>query len=398
MKTLKLVEIFESQVSGYWGSELGSGDRDVLVVRNGDVLTTGAIRWSEVPLRAFSSKEADKAGLRQGDLVITTSGYCGQVAHVEGKPQQEACVSNFVRRLRVNADIADSRFIFHQMNTEAFRSSLAPFIRGTTMQNLSMKEALARVELVVPTLDEQRRIAAILDKADEVRSKRKAALEALETLSQAIFIEMFGDPNQDWPAKSIGDLADPSQGSIRTGPFGSQLLHSEFVDSGVAVLGIDNAVRDRFVWAKPRFITPLKYEALQRYTVRPGDVLVTIMGTCGRSAVVPDDIPVAINTKHLCCITLDRDQCTPEFLAASFRYDENLRRHLGAQAKGAVMPGLNMGLIRGAPLRLPPIKLQVKFKDLLDQVTRIESNNKVHLQSEGELFASLWQKAFQGAL
>jgi type I restriction enzyme, S subunit len=225
------------------------------------------------------------------------------------------CLGRGVAGLRPKPELND-RFLWHWLSM--VKDQLASKGRGSTFKQVNRSD-ISELQIPLPSITEQRRIAAVLDKADELRAKRRSALETLETVPEAIFIEMFGNDSDNWPSHSINDLASEVPGSIRTGPFGSQLLHSEFVDDGVAVLGIDNAVQNRFVWAKPRFITPEKYQALKRFTVRPGDVLVTIMGTCGRSAIVPHDIPLAINTKHLCCISLDRDKCLPLYLTACFK-------------------------------------------------------------------------------
>jgi len=151
--------------------------------------------------------------------------------------------------------------------------------RGATFAEIN-KETFESVRIPVPTLDEQKRIAALLDKADRLRRSRRYAQELSDSFLQSVFLQMFDQKEScGWAVQSIESLAKRGQNTIRTGPFGSQLLHSKFTEDGVAVLGIDNAVQNRFVWDKRRFIAEEKYRQLKRYTVYPGDVLITIMGT-----------------------------------------------------------------------------------------------------------------------
>ncbi len=234
--------------------------------------------------------------------------------------------------------------------------------------------------------------------ADGLRAKRRESIALLDTLTQSIFLDMFGDADPGWTRGVVLDAAADHKGSIRTGPFGSQLLHSEFVDAGVAVLGIDNAVNNVFRWGERRFITDSKYQELSRYRVYPGDVLITIMGTTGRCAVVPDDIPIAINTKHLCCISLNPQKCLPEYLHAYFLHHPDARDYLGRQGKGAIMVGLNMGLIKAMPLILPPIDLQARFAARLNVVGQaLDAAIRASAEVDS-LFATLQARAFRGEL
>lgn len=311
-------------------------------------------------------------------------------------------VNNHAHVIRPHRDeLLDSWAVYYLNHTD-----LIPFISGLTVPKLN-QGALRRISIPLPPLDEQQRIVRILDEAFDAIATAKTNAECnlanARLLVETAFAELLSrSKNTTWQTKNVSEIALPAKGSIRTGPFGSQLLHGEFVDQGIAVLGIDNVVANEFRWGKGRFITPAKYDKLKRYRVHPGDVLITIMGTCGRCAIVPDDIPTAINTKHICCITLDHGLCLPEFLQASFLYAPDVLEFLAERTMGSIMDGLNMSIIKELPVSLPPITKQQVLVEALEGVRRhslrLESLYRRKLAALDELKQSLLHQAFAGEL
>jgi type I restriction enzyme, S subunit len=337
--------------------------------------------------------------IRIDDILIVKDGATtGKTALIDAAfPFNDAAVNEHVFRLAVRRDVADPRFVFHFLKSPLGQREILKDFRGATVGGIG-RTVVDVVQLPLPPLPEQHRIADMLDKADAIRRKRKEAIALTEELLRSTFLDMVGPGAADyskWDVRSVESLASRSPNSLRTGPFGSDLLHSEFVDAGVAVLGIDNAVQNRFSWGERRFITLEKYDRLRRYTVFPGDVIVTIMGTTGRSAVVPDDIPTSITTKHLATITLDRDEAEPEFVSqALFRHPEVLRQIVSAN-RGAIMNGLNLGLIKSLRLPVPPLSRQRQFARATTNIRALAKRLEGERDDE-TLFNSLMARAFSG--
>lgn len=265
---------------------------------------------------------------------------------------------------------------------------------------------IGSIQVPVPPVPEQKRIVAILHEAHDGIAKATANAErnlanARELFERAIVKRLAS--STIIRTVTVRDLASKERGSIRTGPFGSQLLHSEFVEDGpVAVLGIDNVVQNEFTWKRRRYITEEKYAILGRYTVKPGDVLISIMATCGRCAIVPDDVGPAINSKHLCCITLDQSKCLPAFLHTYFLFHPTARNYLTEQSKGSIMDGLNMGIIQDMPIELPSLEDQERIGaiafQLREMTKEVSEKYRSKLDDLAQLQQSLLYKAFSGQL
>lgn len=291
----------------------------------------------------------------------------------------------------------DSTFLYWYL--EAKLEDIKSQRTGATIPHVN-GTVLKKMEIPLIPLSSQKRIAKILNQTKILRKKNEQLLQYYDNLAQSLFIDMFGNSaiNSAWKTFTIEQLAKSSKGSMRTGPFGSDLLHSEFVETGVFVLGIDNVVNNSFEWAKNRFITEEKYEKLKRYTVYPGDVLISIMGTTGKCAIVPNNISRAINSKHLAAISPNQELVLPEFLCFSIHSDPTVIKQLLMKNKGAIMDGLNLGVIKQIELKLPPLKQQLHFSNILRNIEEQKKKLKQQMQESENLYHTLLQKAFNGDL
>ena len=122
------------------------------------------------------------------------------------------------------------------------------------------------------------------------------------------------------------------------------------------------------------------------------------MGTCGRCAIIPLDCPIAINTKHLCCITTNKEICLPEFLYGYFLFHPIAKQYFERNTKGAIMDGLNQTIIKGLPIPIAPIGLQCQYKEAIQKLNILEVEANNYSDDSENLFNSLLQKAFRGEL
>jgi type I restriction enzyme S subunit len=293
-------------------------------------------------------------------------------------------------------------FLRYALLTKQFHNQ---FMRTVSAVGGSLLKArsdqVAQIKIPLPPLSEQKRIAAILDKADAIRRKYRKAIRLADEFLRSVFLDMFGDPTTNknrWKLYTINELLEDKLNAIRTGPFVSQPKHSEFIKEGIPVLGIDNIVTNEFRWTTERCLPADRYQDFKRYRVFPDDVIVTIMGTSGRVAVTPSELPECMSTKPLCVITLNKKIIDPVFLWATLLYDRIVRNQAKVSGRGAIMEAWNMKIIKQLIISVPPKDLQLKFRSIYDRKTKVKTSLIKAIKEANLFFNSLAKNAFRGDL
>lgn len=346
------------------------------------LILTPALRG--LPISEYCEPYAGQVFAKPDDVLITWDGSVGKSAC-----GLEGTVGSTLAVMKLKSDTHLTRYLWHFVRTK--EAMLLKTSKGASIPHIDPK-VLASLEVPGPEIDDQKLAIDLLDSAEQLIKARDSQLELLAELEAAMYLDATAACNDSTTVEAITG----GSGQMRTGPFGSQLLHSEFTEDGISVLGIDNVVGNYFQWAQRRYISEAKYQELKRYTVLPGDVLITIMGTIGECVVVPEEVGTAINTKHICSIRPDSSKCLPQFLRAALLYDPKIQSHIRRHAKGAIMSGLNMAIIKNAPVPNLPIADQKKFVVAANSVLHIRDQllktRKVELELFGALRASVFKR------
>lgn len=205
-----------------------------------------------------------------------------------------------------------------------------------------------------------------------------------------------------WCWAGLDEIVSGKPRSMQSGPFGSNLLHSEFQDTGVLVLGIDNVHDGTFSMGSQNRISQQKYHELEKYSARHGDLLITVMASLGRTCVVPRDLEPAIITKHVYRVTMEEDLVVPEFFNLLLQGPTTSRARMFKNAQGQTRPGLNGGILKALPIplcsRAEQLEVISRLSSLLSKVDQALATIDDQLARTTALRQSILKRAFTGQL
>lgn len=292
-----------------------------------------------------------------------------------------------VKVLKPTAD-CDTKYLYHFLRQARIPDA------GYSRHYKFLKE----LRVPLPPLPEQRRIAAILDKADALRAKRREAIAKLDQLLQSVFLDMFGDPatnSRNWNTASLSDLALEKMSN------GIFKKNHEYSEEGTPVVWVEELFRGLEInVTKSRTIEPSKLD-LDRYGLATGDLLFCRsslkLDGIGYNNVYLGSPNAALFECHLIRLRLDENVVDPVFMNFLLRL-EPMRARIKQRAKTSTMTTIDQKGLGAVQVFVPPLNLQIRFRSELEKHTSVRGQHAVSTSLLDGLFRSLQERAFAGAL
>ena len=264
---------------------------------------------------------------------------------------------------------------------------LAKYRTGATIPHIYFKDYCTE-KLPAHSIQEQSKIAAILDKISALIDFRKQQLEKLDELVKARFVELFGDPilnNKNWPMVTLGEIAE-----LRIGPFGTLLHKEDYISGGHALVNPSHIINGTICTDDNLTISDSKYEELSAYQLQIGDIVLGRRGEMGRCAVV--------RVEGLLCgtgsmIIRPNTQMKPYFLQNIISRPE-YKEIIEGKAVGITMMNLNVPIVSALSVPLLSLELQDNFTDYMSKIEKLRLTICQGLDTMGTLKRALMQEYF----
>jgi len=352
-------------------------------------LKNGSIDFSEVSyISAEDYIEINKRSkVDKGDILLAMIGTIGNPVIVD--VDQEFSIKN-VALFKLQNSPVDPRFFKYLLESSIVKKQLERETKGGTQKFVSLK-VLRNLEIPLPPIASQRRIANILDKADEIIRKRKEAIALTEQLQKSIFLDMFGDPvtnPKGWEKVTVNDVVS----EVKDGPH----VSPEYSHNGIPILSTRNIRPNELIMEDIKYISEDVYlNLIKRFKPQKGDVLLTKGGTTGFAKVVDWDWNFAVWV-HLALLR-PNNKIRSEFLEATLN-SPNCYLQSQLYTHGIANKDLGLNRIRKIKMCLPPLDLQDEYCQIRKKTLFLLNKNKKSLKESENLFNSLLQKAFKGEL
>jgi len=268
---------------------------------------------------------------------------------------------------------------------------LAQLGKGSTFEAIG-RDDLEDVRVPFPLLPEQRRIAALLDKADHLRRTRRYAAQLSETFLQAVFVRMFGEPVTNllhFPLEKLEDLIDPDR-QITYGI----VLPGDNVEGGVPYVRVVDMKEGQINSAGLRRTTRAIADSYKRSSLKPGDLLLSIRGQVGRLAIVPKNLDGANITQDTARLATT-EKINVLYLMGCLDSAE-MQEYMRNLIKGAAIQGINLGDVKEFMIPVLSPSDKEKFARIVQQFERLRAQQREAERQAEHLFQTLLHRAFGG--
>ena len=340
----------------------------------------------------FISTETNKALKRSkilaNDILISIAGTIGQAAIVPSDAEEMNC-NQAVAIVRPSDNI-DRRYLLHWLSSDDALSQMARGKVTGVISNLSLGE-IGKLQILLPPLDEQKRIAGILDQADALRRLRTRTLDKLNTLGQAIFHEMFG---------ASGDFENMLLSDVVYFQEGPGVRRWQFRDKGIKLVNVGNIVDGELNLGKTdRHLD--ESEVIEKYThflLNAEDFVVASSGaTWGKIAEVEAcHLPLCLNTSMI-RFRPHSSEIRKCYIRA-FVEMGSFRSQIDKLITGSAQPNFGPTHLKQINIPVPSKSLQGMFESRIEEINLGRKHLMESLKKEKNLFASLQYRAFCGEL